>query len=273
VDNFILQFGILKKEKNMKMNNFEQRNSKMVYKMSRDKKLKDISLSWMIESSKYEYGYNFKWMGRPIIQLPQDIVEFQELVWQVKPDLIIETGIAHGGSLILSASMLSLIEYSEAIGNRKLLDPQKPERMVLGIDIDIREHNKKAIEAHSMSNRIKMLEGSSIDAGIISQVKDYAKDFKNIIVCLDSNHTHDHVLAELNAFADLVAVGSYCIVWDTVIEDMPEDSFGDRPWDKLNNPKTAVAEFLKTRDDFVVDEDIQNKLLITVAPDGYLRRL
>jgi cephalosporin hydroxylase len=228
--------------------------------------------SFMFDKDLKKYSYHFEWMGRPIIQYPQDIVAYQEIIWDTKPDLIIETGIAHGGSLILSASMLSLIEYSEAILEGRLLDPQKPKRRVLGIDIDIREHNKKAIEAHPMSNRIKMLEGSSVEPSIISQVKDYAKNFKNIMICLDSNHTHDHVLAELNAFADLVTVGNYCIVWDTVVADMPEDSFGDRPWDRSNNPKTAVREFLETRDDFVADRNIENKLLITVAPEGYLRR-
>lgn len=229
--------------------------------------------NWMFDERLKKYTYHFEWLGRPIIQYPQDIVAFQELVWQVKPDLIIETGIAHGGSLILSASMLALLEYAEAVQNGIMLDPQNPKRMVLGLDIEIRKHNREAIEAHSMSNRIKMLEGSSIDNGIAQQVYAYAKGFKNIMVCLDSNHTHEHVLAELQLYADLVTKGSYCIVWDTIVEDMPAGSFPERPWDKGNNPKTAVWKYLETNDKFEIDREIHNKLLITVAPDGFLKRV
>jgi cephalosporin hydroxylase len=217
--------------------------------------------NWMFSDELKKYSYHFEWMGRPIIQYPQDIVQFQEIVWQTKPDLIIETGIAHGGSLVLSASMLSL------------LPPAERQRMVLGIDIDIREHNREAIETHPMAGRIKMIEGSSIDLNVAAQVKDYAKNFNSIMVCLDSNHTHEHVLEELKIYAELVSVGNYCIVWDTIIEDMPQGSFPERPWDKGRNPKTAVWEFLKENDDFIIDKDIQNKLLITVAPDGYLKRI
>jgi cephalosporin hydroxylase len=219
---------------------------------------------WMFADNMRHYSYHFEWLGRPIIQYPQDIVQFQEIVWQTKPDLIIETGIAHGGSLVLSASMLALLDM--------LITPQK-NRMVLGIDIDIRKHNKETIEAHPLANRIKMLEGSSIDENIVNEVRKYAKDFQSIMVCLDSNHTHDHVLQELKLYAPLVSIGNYCIVWDTVVEDMPEGSCNDRPWGKGNNPKTAVWEFLKTHTEFEIDRDIQNKLLITVAPEGYLRRV
>jgi cephalosporin hydroxylase len=145
--------------------------------------------------------------------------------------------------------------------------------MVLGIDIDIRRHNREAIETHPMASRIKMIEGSSIDLNVAAQVKDYAKNFNSVMVCLDSNHTHEHVLNELKLYAELVSAGNYLIVWDTVIEDAPIGSYPDRPWDKGNNPKTAVWEFLKQNDDFIIDKDIQNKLLITVAPDGYLRKV
>ncbi len=218
---------------------------------------------FLIESIKAKYSYNFSWLGRPIIQYPQDIVAMQEIIWQVKPDLIIETGIAHGGSLIFSASMLEL--------NALCGGPADAE--VLGLDIEIRPHNRKAIEDHPMSRRITMIEGDSTADEVVAQVYDKAKEHRTILVCLDSNHTHEHVLKELRAYAPLTSVGSYCVVFDTLIEDMPEGSFPDRPWGKGNNPKTAVWEYLREHDEFVVDEMIENKLLITVAPGGYLKRV
>ena len=219
-----------------------------------------------------KYSYNFTSLGRPIIQYPQDIVAMQELIWKVKPDLIIETGIAHGGSLIMSASLLALLDMCEAIKLGTVFDPKNSKRKVLGLDIDIRQHNREAIEAHPMSSRIQMIQGSSIAPELIEQVKSVAKNYQRVLVCLDSNHTHDHVLAELEAYAPLTSVGSYCIVFDTIVEDMPKAFFPDRPWGPGNNPKTAVREYLKTHSEFEIDKQIQNKLLITVAPDGYLRR-
>ncbi len=200
---------------------------------------------FMRASTQPKYSYNFSWMGRPIIQYPQDIVAMQELIWQIKPDLIIETGIAHGGSLIMSASMLAMLDYCEAIEAGKTLDPKATHRRVLGLDIDIRPHNRVAIEAHPMSHRIDMIQGSSIAPEVIAQVHEIAKGYKKVLVFLDSNHTHGHVLAELEAYAPLTSNGSYCCVFDTVIEDMPEDMFPDRPWGKGNNPKTAVLEYLR----------------------------
>ncbi len=229
--------------------------------------------NFMLQSILEKYSYNFTWMNRPIIQYPQDIVAVQELIWQVKPDLIIETGIAHGGSLILSASMLSLLDYCDAVENGEILDPKKVHRKVLGIDVDIRQHNREAIEAHPMFHRIEMIQGSSIAPEVINQVHSIAKNYKNIMVFLDSNHTHDHALAELKAYASLTSINSYCVVFDTVVEDLPDNLFPDRPWGKGNNPKTAVWEFLKDNDQFVIDKEIENKLLITVAPDGYLKRI
>lgn len=218
--------------------------------------LTNAARTFVRESNLSKYSYNFTWLGRPIIQFPQDMVAMQEIIWQVKPDLIIETGIAHGGSLIFYASMLELLG-----GNGK----------VLGIDIDIRKHNRVEIEKHRMYKRITMIEGSSIDEEIVRQTYDFAKNSKTVLVLLDSMHTHDHVLKELHLYSPLVTKGSYLVVFDTIIEDMPDDFFPDRPWDKGNNPKTAVWEFLKTNDRFVVDKEIENKLLITVAPDGYLK--
>ena len=228
---------------------------KYIDDMGADKKLKELSTKFITDSAKYKYSYHFTWLGRPIIQYPQDIIAIQEIIWKVKPDLIIETGIAHGGSLIFSASLLELL------GKGK----------VIGIDIDIREHNRKEIENHSLSKRIEMIEGSSIDEKIISKVEAIVKEDEKILVILDSNHTHEHVLKELELYSKFVKNDSYLIVLDTIIEDMEEDSFPDRPWNKKNNPKTAVWEFLKNNDRFKIDKQIQNKLVITVAPDGYLK--
>ncbi len=242
--------------------NFEDEREQLVASYGNKKRLKKVAHDFLEESASENYSYNFSWMGRPIIQYPQDMIAMQEIIWEVKPDLIIETGIAHGGSLIFSASMLALLEICGEIENGA----------VLGIDIDIREHNKKAIEEHPMSKKITMFEGSSIDDKMIEKVHEFAKRGKKILLFLDSNHTHSHVLAELKAYTNLVSIDSYCVVFDTLIEDMPK-GFYDRPWDKGNNPKTAVWEFLKENDDFIIDENIENKILITVAPDGYLKRV
>jgi cephalosporin hydroxylase len=238
-----------------------------------DRDVQALSRIWVREIARHKYAYNFSWMGRPIIQFPQDMVAMQEIIWASRPDLIIETGIAHGGSLIFSASMLALLDMCDSIHNGATLDPTKSSRMVLGLDIDIRAHNRAEIEAHPMSSRIRMIQGSSIAPDVVAQVQEIAKGFKRVLVCLDSNHTHDHVLAELQAYAPLTSVGSYCVVFDTLVEDMPADMFPDRPWSPGNNPKTAVLEYLKTHPQFEIDKSIQHKLLITVAPDGYLRRI
>ena len=235
--------------------------------------LKQTALDFTTSSIEAKYSYNFMWLGRPIIQYPQDVVMMQELVWTLKPDLIIEMGIAHGGSLILSASLLALLEQCEAISDGVALDVHSPKRRVVAVDIDIRAHNRKAIEVHPMANRITMIEGSSTAPETIAAVKAQLGDAKRVLVCLDSNHTHAHVLAELEAYAPLVTPGSYCVVFDTVVEDLPEGSCSDRPWDKGDNPKTAVWEYLKTHPEFEIDKEIDNKLLISVAPDGYLKRV
>lgn len=233
----------------------------------------ELSLKWITLAQAQKYSYQFDWMGRPIIQYPQDMVAMQELVWSLKPDLIIETGIAHGGSLIMNASLLALIELAEASESGTVLDPKKPKRKVLGIDIDIREHNREAIQAHPMADRIDMIQGSSIAPEVIQKVKEYASQYNNILVCLDSNHTHEHVLAELEAYAPLITKGSYCVVFDGLVEDIPEELSADRPWGPGDNPKTAIWEYLKSHPEFEIDKNIQNKLLITVAPDGYLKRI
>lgn len=234
---------------------------------------KTISRDWMKTAFDEKYMYNFAWGGRPIIQLPTDMVVFQEIVWATKPDLIIETGIAHGGSLIMSASLLAMLDYCEAVETGGVVNPKYAKRRVLGIDIDIRPHNREAIEAHPMRSKIDMFEGSSIDDAMIQRVAEYAGNYERVLVCLDSNHTHDHVLAELNAYAGLATKESYCLVFDTVIEDLPEGTFPDRPWAPGNNAKTAVHEFLKSRPEFSIDQSVNNKLLISAAPDGWLKRV
>ncbi|WP_072061633.1 cephalosporin hydroxylase family protein [Synechococcus sp. GFB01] len=218
-------------------------------------------------SHELRYSYNFTWLGRPIIQYPQDVVAFQEIVFDVKPDVILETGIAHGGSLVLSASLLCLLDIMEG------LDPRQSHRKVVGVDIEIRPHNRKALNEHPLRFKLELIQGSSIDSEIIKQVRCHAGGAERVLVCLDSNHTHDHVLAELDAYADLVSIGSYCIVYDTVIEDLSEGSFPDRPWDVGNNPKTAVHQWLKNHSEFEINKNIDNKLLISVAPHGFLKRL
>ena len=244
------------------MKKFSEEVQKRLARNGSDLSLQAAARDFIKKSTEPKYSYNFSWMGRPIIQYPQDIVAMQELIWKVKPDLIIETGIAHGGSLIFSAAML---ELNAACGG-----PANAE--VLGIDIDIRSHNRLAIEAHPMAKRISMIQGSSIAPNIITQVREISRTRQNILVCLDSNHTHEHVLAELNAYANLTSVDSYCVVFDTIIEDMPEGSYPERSWAPGNNPRTAVWEFLKTNKQFQIDKSIDNKLLISVAPDGYLKR-
>lgn len=252
---------------------FEHEVKQNIAELRNDEGLRTKSLDWMSDITQKRYAYNFKWLGRPIIQIPQDMVAIQELIWKIRPDLVIETGIAHGGSLILSASMLALLDYCDAVESGQALDPKATRRRVLGIDIDIRAHNREAIEAHPMAHRIDMLQGSSIAPEIIAEVRQRAQGHERVLVILDSNHTHEHVMAELDAYASLVSPGSYCVVFDTVIEDLPAGMYPDRPWDVGDNPKTAVRDFLSRNNDFVVDEDIETKLLITVAPGGYLRRL
>lgn len=227
----------------------------------------------MDRANALKYSYHFEWMGRPIIQYPQDVMAVQELVWTARPDLIIETGIAHGGSLIMSASMLALLDLSDAIQSGATISPRDSRRKVIGVDIDIRDHNRAAIESHPMSGRIHMLQGSSIDPAVVAEVRRLAAGYQRVMVFLDSMHTHAHVAAELEAYAPLVTPGSYCVAFDTVIEDMPADWFPDRPWGHGNNPKTAVKEFLKGHGDFQLDEEIERKLLITVAPGGFLKRI
>ena len=254
------------------MVDFEIEKTKRIATVLDNVQLHEAAHAFMRASTQPKYSYNFSWLGRPIIQYPQDIVAIQELIWSIKPDLIIETGIAHGGSLILSASILALLDMYEAIEAGENIGSKASLRKVLGIDIDIRAHNRAAIEAHPLASWIQMIQGSSVAPEIIAQVHSVANDFSRVLLCLDSNHTHDHVLAELNAYAPLVAVGSYCVVFDTIIESTPADMYPDRGWGPGNSPRSALTEYLNAHSEFEIDKQIDQKLLISVALGGYLRR-
>lgn len=245
------------------MTSFDDERRERIAANARNGAFGETARAFMVASTRPKYSYNFDWLGRPIIQYPQDIVAMQELIFRIKPDLIIETGIAHGGSLVFSASMLELVAICGGPTDAR----------VVGIDIDIRAHNRAAIEAHPMMRRITMLEGSSIDPAIVEEVRTIARGAERVLVCLDSNHTHAHVLAELEAYAPLVTPGSYCVVFDTVIEHLPADMFPDRPWGPGDNAMTAVDAYLADHPEFEIDADMDAKLLISVAPRGYLRRV
>lgn len=238
---------------------YQQEKRERIAGFADDEAFRALSYQWRAMALERKYMNDFSWLGRPLIQLPQDAMALQELIWAVRPDLVIETGVAHGGSVVLSASMLELLG-----GDGR----------VLGVDIDIRPHNRQAIEAHPLAHRIRLLEGSSVAPEIVAQVRAAAQGKQRVLVCLDSNHTHAHVLSELNAYGDLVTPGSYCVVFDTFVEDMPDDYvWTDRPWGKGNNPKTAVWEWLRSHPEFQIDKSIEDKLLVTSAPDGFLRRI
>ena len=234
---------------------FERRNKKFVNSMNKNKSLLKKSKDWIDNVFDYEYVYHFRWLGRPIIQFPQDMVAVQELIWKIKPDFIIESGIARGGSLIFYASILELLNHGK----------------IIGIDIDIRKHNRIEIENHPLFKRIKLIEGSSIDDSVIHKIKKIIKDKKKIMILLDSHHTEQHVLEELEKYSPFVRSGSYVVVFDTIIENMKKHHSENRPWNHGNNPKTAVTKFLKKNKRFKIDKEIQKKLLITSCPDGYLK--
>jgi cephalosporin hydroxylase len=235
----------------------DPKDSALIASMAADPEVRRLGSELFDKVNEYRYSYNFTWLGRPVIQFPQDLVAMQEVIWRARPQVIVETGIAHGGSLIFTASML------EILGEGK----------VVGVDIDIRAHNRVAIEEHPIARRIEMIEGSSVDPAIVEQVRSAIGGAERVLVILDSNHTHEHVLAELQLYAPLVTEGSYLIVMDTVVEDMPADAFPDRPWGTGDNPMTAMREFLAGTDRFEIDQEISDKLVLTVAPSGYLRCL
>jgi cephalosporin hydroxylase len=256
-----------------------------IRKIGEDREFIALSNLWNQAAIRHSYAQNFTWLGRPIIQAPQDIYAAQELIWTCRPDLIIETGIAHGGSLVLNASMLALLDYCDAVETGCALDPKAGRRKVVGVDIDIRSHNRAAIDAHPMRHKIHPIQGSSVAPEVMQQISAHAEGYGRIMVFLDSNHTHDHVLEELELYAPYVSKGSYCVVWDTGVEDLPDEMCSNRPWGKGNNPKTAVWEYMKRLQDegrkarvggdlrFEIDHTIEYKLAITASPDGFLKRV
>lgn len=235
---------------------FEKEKSDNIRALGGDEQLRELALTFMRETGKYKYTYNFSWMGFPVIQFPQDLMAMSEIIFRTRPELIIETGVAHGGGLIFYASQLEMMGLPGT---------------VVGVEVDLRAHNRQAILSHPLSRRIKLLDGSSTAPEVVAAVSELAAQVTSTLVVLDSNHTHAHVLRELQLYAPLVRPGGYLVVFDTTIEDQPEGFFGGKDWDKHNNPKTAVREFLRGNDRFVVDAEIEDKLLITVAREGYLQ--
>lgn len=220
-----------------------------------------IGLKFIKDTLTQKYSYRFKWMGIPVIQYPQDLIAMQEIIYEVKPDIIIETGVAHGGSLMFYATLMDTVT----------------DGIVIGIDVDIRPQNRKAIRSHPLWYRIDLVEGSSVNIETLKKVVRIIKknDVKEpvIMVVLDSLHTHKHVLRELEMYSPLVSVGSFLVVFDTIIEHLPEGSFPGKPWSVGNNPATAVKEFLTTHPEFEVDDKIEKRIMITTAPGGYIRRI
>jgi len=251
----------------------------------RDEDFRRQSQAWVQASIRHNYAQNFTWLGRPAIQVPQDLYAVQELIWACRPDLVIETGIAHGGSLVMSASMLALVDYCDAVAAGGPFDPRASRRKVVGVDIDIRPHNKAAIDSHPLRHKITAIQGSSVAPEVLDQIARHADGHDRVMVFLDSNHTHDHVLQELELYAPFVSQGSYCVVWDTGVEDLPADMCADRPWGKGDNPKTAVWEYMRRLKDedrtardgaalrFDYDYTIEHKIMITASPDGFLKRV
>ena len=230
-------------------------DSAAIERMNRDPVLRE-AVRTIVEKT-FEYGYyrNFTWLGRPIIQYPQDIAALQELVWSYQPTLVIETGVAHGGSLILYASVLELIGGPG---------------QVIGIEIELRPHNRQALSEHPMRKRIEILEGSSISPEVVDAVCRRAQRHERVMVVLDSNHTHEHVAEELRLYSPLVRKGGPLIVFGTSVAVLSPAFSTNRPWNQHRNPQSALDEFLRTTDRFIVDQEINDKLLLTDAPGGYL---
>lgn len=264
---------------------FQQEVQAQVAAIGRDQGLFDLGFQFLLRALSLRYVYNFSWLGRPIIQIPQDIYAVQELMWATRPDLVLETGVAHGGSLILSASMLAMLDYVEASEAATTLDPRASRRRVWGVDIEIRPHNRAAIEAHPLAHLIELFEGSSIAEASVAAARTRAAAAERVMVCLDSNHSHEHVLAELRAYAPLVSPGQWLVVWDTGVEYLPPGMVTDRPWGPGDNPMTAMDAYLdEVRERPVQDalgrpvrfeivESVHHKLVVTAAPRGFLRRL
>lgn len=220
-----------------------------------DAELQRLSLEATTVSDRHHYSYVWRWLGLPIIQMPTDVVATQEVIWETRPQVIVETGIARGGSVLLSASILQLLG----------------EGQVVAVDIDIRAHNRAAIESHPLAHRVQLVEGSSLDPAVVADVRARIGDADRVMVVLDSNHTHEHVLEELRLYGEMVTPGQFLVVADTIIEDLPLQEHRPRPWGPGDNPKTALDAFLAETDRFEVDPAMNGKLLMTSSPGGYLR--
>jgi len=232
---------------------FEVWRNSVLDMQSKDPDFNNLSKAWMQKAVDNKFSYQFDWMGVPIIQMPGDLVIFQEIVWKTRPDLIIETGVARGGSLIFWASMQKLCGI---------------DGKVLGVDIDIRDHAKRAISGSQFSQQIELLQGSSTNLDVFKKVKQFASPFKKIMIALDSNHTHEHVLDELKLYADLVSPGCILLVLDTVIDDLEADP--DRPWGPGASPKSAVIEYMKSRPNIFENlSSLERRSVLSVAPNGY----
>lgn len=250
-------------------NRFDEEVRANIAGLRADADMKELSRLWVQEVSKHRWAYNFRWLGRPAIQFPTDAWALQELIWTIRPDVVVETGVARGGSVLFSASILALLDLCDAEAGQT---PRPERRRVIGVEVDLRPENRKALAAHPLGSRVTIVDGSSTDLDTFSRVEQLCASSESILVCLDSNHTHAHVLKELELYSGLVRSGSYLVVYDTVIEHMPSEMFHDRPWGVGNNPMTAVREFLTANNQFEIDEEIAAKLQITVAPSGFLRR-
>lgn len=235
---------------------FEKRKLQDIAAMAKDPTFQSMSRDWLINSFRHRYSYNFRWLGLPIIQYPADIVAMQEVIWQMRPQVIVETGVARGGSLVFYASMLQLLGQ---------------DGVVVGVEVALTDENRKAIETHPLAGRIRLVDGSSVADETVAQVKRTVGAAAPVLVILDSLHTHDHVLQELRAYAPLVRRGSYLVVFDTLIENLPAEVIGDRPWGKGDNPKTAVQAFLKETNRFEIDRSFDDRLLLSVCSTGFLR--
>jgi cephalosporin hydroxylase len=236
---------------------FERNKREAAARMAADQALAADALALNVAADRHDWSYQWSWLGLPVIQMPPDIVALQEVIWETRPQLVIETGIARGGSLVLYASILELLGDGE----------------VLGVDIDIRPHNRAAITAHPLARRIRMLEGSSLDSEVVAEARRAADGVDRVMVVLDSDHTHAHVLAELRAYAPLVTVGHFLVVADTFVERIPRQKHRPRPWGPGDNPATALEEWLAEDPGFEPDRFVNAKLLLSASPGGYLRRV
>jgi cephalosporin hydroxylase len=235
---------------------FESWRKELTEVQASDPEFSSLSAQWLQKSVNLKYTYQFEWLGIPIIQLPSDLVTFQEIVWNTKPDLIIECGVARGGSLVFWASIQSLCGITPR---------------VIGVDIDIRKHAREAIKTSRFVDQITLIEASSTEDSTVEQVKSLSKGAQKVMVVLDSNHTHSHVLEELKAYSAFVTKGNYLLVLDTVIEYLEKDP--NRPWGPAASPLSAVTEFLKTNSQFEHETYFEQRNGVSVAPGGFLNRI